>query len=106
MTLRPPFYGRVQARRPTPRGFSPRAVLLWRMNSHRLEVEAVRDGAMATSGTLDPKRGGPEIPESEGQSVLRPRRLSPSARSRAPGSRPLPPARRPPQPFRDETLVV
>jgi hypothetical protein len=43
----------------------------WRMNSHRLEAEAVRDCVLATSGTLDPKRGGPEIPESEGQSVLR-----------------------------------
>lgn len=44
---------------------------LWRMNSRRLEAEAVRDCVLATAGVLDTKLGGPEIPESEGQTLLR-----------------------------------
>ncbi len=34
---------------------------LWRMNSRRLEAEAVRDSVFFSSGTLDLKRGGPDI---------------------------------------------
>jgi hypothetical protein len=34
---------------------------LWRMNSRRLEAEAVRDSVFFTAGTLDLKRGGPDI---------------------------------------------
>ena len=45
--------------------------LLWRMNSRRMEAEAVRDSILSAAGTLDPSRGGPEIPESEAQSNLR-----------------------------------
>jgi len=40
--------------------------LMWRMNRRRLPAEAIRDGMMAVSGTLDQGRGGPclglEIP--------------------------------------------
>jgi hypothetical protein len=32
---------------------------LWRMNRTRLDAEAVRDGVLAVSGTLDPRMGGP-----------------------------------------------
>ncbi len=34
---------------------------LWRMNSHRLEAEAVRDNLLYVAGTLDATRGGPDI---------------------------------------------
>jgi hypothetical protein len=34
---------------------------LWRMNPRRLESEAVRDSVFFTAGTLDLKRGGPDI---------------------------------------------
>ena len=34
---------------------------LWRMNSRRLEAEAVRDNLLFASGQLDVTRGGPEI---------------------------------------------
>jgi hypothetical protein len=34
---------------------------LWRMNSRRLEAEAVRDCVFFTAGDLDLKRGGPDI---------------------------------------------
>ena len=44
---------------------------LWRMNSRRMEAEVVRDSLLSVAGTLDPARGGPEIPETEAQSVLR-----------------------------------
>ncbi len=32
---------------------------LWRQNRHRLDAEAVRDGVLAASGTLDTRMGGP-----------------------------------------------
>lgn len=35
--------------------------LLWRMNKHRLEAEAVRDSILAVSGTLNRQTGGPGI---------------------------------------------
>ncbi|MFO1003646.1 MAG: DUF1553 domain-containing protein [Planctomycetaceae bacterium] len=38
---------------------------LWRMNSRRMESEAVRDSVLAVSGKLDCSLNGPEIPESE-----------------------------------------
>ena len=44
---------------------------LWRMNSRRMEAEVVRDSVLFTAGTLDPTPGGPEIPESAGQTVPR-----------------------------------
>lgn len=34
---------------------------LWRMNSRRLEAEAVRDNLLFVCGSLDPAMGGPEI---------------------------------------------
>ncbi len=33
--------------------------LLWRQNPRRIEAEAVRDAVLATSGKLNPERGGP-----------------------------------------------
>ncbi|MBI3862281.1 MAG: DUF1553 domain-containing protein [Planctomycetia bacterium] len=43
----------------------------WRMNSRRLEAEVVRDYVLAAAGALDTRLGGPEIPEADGQTVLR-----------------------------------
>jgi hypothetical protein len=39
---------------------------LWRMNSRRLESEAVRDSVLHVAGELDVSPGGPEISESQG----------------------------------------
>jgi hypothetical protein len=44
---------------------------LWRMNSHRLEAEVVRDSILFCAGKLDLTPGGPEISEKEGESSLR-----------------------------------
>jgi len=44
---------------------------LWRMNSRRMEAEVVRDSVLSVAGSLDKSQGGPEIPETEAQSVLR-----------------------------------
>lgn len=44
---------------------------LWRMNSRRMEAEVVRDSILFVAGSLDPVRGGPEIPETESQTNLR-----------------------------------
>jgi hypothetical protein len=46
-------------------------VYLWRMNSRRMEAEVVRDSVLATTGSLDRTRGGPEIDEKKGQDVFR-----------------------------------
>ena len=35
--------------------------LLWRFPPRRLEAEAIRDGMLAVSGTLDPRAGGPSF---------------------------------------------
>ena len=43
----------------------------WRMNSRRMEAEVVRDSVLYLSGQLDFTRGGPEIPETDGESVFR-----------------------------------
>jgi hypothetical protein len=44
----------------------PENLLLWRMNKRRLEAEAIRDGVLAVSGTLNRQAGGagvkPRIP--------------------------------------------
>jgi hypothetical protein len=37
------------------------------MNPHRMEAEVVRDAVLAVAGRLDTRAGGPDIPESEGQ---------------------------------------
>jgi len=39
---------------------------LWRMNSRRMEAEAVRDSVLSIARSLDTRLGGPEIPEKEG----------------------------------------
>jgi len=44
---------------------------LWRMNSRRMEAEVVRDAALYLSDRLDMQFGGPEIPETEGETTLR-----------------------------------
>ena len=44
---------------------------LWRMNSRRMEAEAVRDSLLAISGQLDLSHGGPEIPEQQLQQIPR-----------------------------------
>jgi mono/diheme cytochrome c family protein len=53
------------------RRIDPENLYLWRMNSRRLEAEAVRDCVLAAAETLDRTRGGPEIHEGDGQTVLR-----------------------------------
>ena len=49
----------------------PNNKFLWRMNSKRMEAEVIRDSILYLSGTLDLTRGGPELPEDEGQTVAR-----------------------------------
>ena len=49
----------------------PENQFLWRMNSRRMEAEVVRDSLLATAGTLDLKRGGPELEEKQGEYILR-----------------------------------
>ena len=44
----------------------PDNVYLWRMNSRRIEAEAVRDNLLYVSGDLDPAMGGPEIDHKQG----------------------------------------
>ena len=39
----------------------PDNIYLWRMNSRRLEAEAVRDNLLYVSSSLDLTRGGPDI---------------------------------------------
>jgi hypothetical protein len=46
---------------PTARKADPDNRLLWRMNRRRLEAEALRDGILATAGTLNLKAGGPSV---------------------------------------------
>jgi hypothetical protein len=41
------------------------------MNSRRMEAEAVRDATLALGGKLDIRLGGPEIPESQGETSPR-----------------------------------
>jgi hypothetical protein len=44
---------------------------LWRMNTRRMEAEVVRDSTLYLADRLDLQLGGPEIPETSGESVLR-----------------------------------
>jgi len=44
---------------------------LWRMNSRRMDAETVRDSILGSAGMLDLTAGGPEIPESQGQTIFR-----------------------------------
>ncbi len=49
----------------------PNNLYLWRMNSRRMEAEVVRDSVLALGGVIDLTRGGPEIPEANGQTSPR-----------------------------------
>ena len=49
----------------------PDNLRLWRMNTRRLEAEAVRDAALAVAGNLDLAQGGPDIDENSGQTSRR-----------------------------------
>lgn len=49
----------------------PQNIYFWRMNSRRMEAEVVRDSVLYLSGQLDLTRGGPEIPETDGENILR-----------------------------------
>jgi hypothetical protein len=49
----------------------PDNVYLWRMNSHRMEAEAVRDNLLYMAGDLDPALGGPDIDHKLGLSSKR-----------------------------------
>ena len=44
----------------------PDNIYLWRMNSRRMEAEAVRDNLLYVAGDLDPARGGPDIDQNLG----------------------------------------
>jgi len=44
---------------------------LWRMNSRRMEAEVVRDATLSLASRLDMALGGPEIPETDGETILR-----------------------------------
>ncbi|MFN4260171.1 MAG: DUF1553 domain-containing protein [Gemmataceae bacterium] len=44
---------------------------LWRMNTRRLEAEAVRDSVLHVAGNLDVTRGGPDIDYELGETVRR-----------------------------------
>jgi hypothetical protein len=57
--------------RPANRAADPENRSLWRMNSWRLEAEAVRDSVLHAAGNLDPTMGGPEVPLSEGETSPR-----------------------------------
>ncbi len=56
---------------PSPQSLDPSNLYLWRMNSRRMEAEVVRDSVLSLGNALDLKRGGPEIPEAQGQDVPR-----------------------------------
>jgi hypothetical protein len=57
--------------RETDRRVDPENRFLWRANTRRMEAEAVRDSLLAVSNRLDRRVGGPEIPESQGETTLR-----------------------------------
>ena len=37
--------------------------MLWRANKRRVDAEILRDSILAISGSLDPRRGGPSLPD-------------------------------------------
>jgi hypothetical protein len=51
-------YRQSSADRPEARKLDPENQLLWRMNRRRLDFEALRDGILSVSGTLDRTYGG------------------------------------------------
>jgi len=54
-----------------PHPSDPDNVYYTRMNSRRMEAEAVRDSLLAVAGKLDPTMGGPEIDREKGHEVHR-----------------------------------
>ena len=54
-----------------PTSIDPDNHFLWRMNSRRLEAEAVRDNVLHAAGTLDPAFGGPDIDHQQALTSLR-----------------------------------
>ena len=46
-------------------------LFLWRMNSRRLEAEAIRDSILHVAGELDTTEGGPEVDYRSGQTTKR-----------------------------------
>lgn len=51
---------------PVAQAKDPENRLLWRMNRHRLEAEAIRDAILVTNGQLDPKAGGTMLTRTSG----------------------------------------
>lgn len=49
----------------------PDNTYLWRMNTRRMEAEAVRDSLIQIAGKLDTTMGGPEIEETKGEEIFR-----------------------------------
>jgi hypothetical protein len=49
----------------------PDNIYLWRMNTRRMEAEAVRDSLLHIAGKLDTTIGGPDIEETKGETVFR-----------------------------------
>ena len=56
---------------PTDRGLDPENRYLWRMNSRRMEAEAVRDSVLAVAGSLDMALGGPDLDPEQALTVSR-----------------------------------
>jgi hypothetical protein len=52
-------------------GKDPENTLYWRMNVRRMESEAVRDGVLYVSGSLDVARGGPELDQESALTTFR-----------------------------------
>jgi hypothetical protein len=54
-------YRQASAARPDAAKLDPDNKLLWRFPRQRLEAEVIRDAALAVSGMLNPKLGGPSV---------------------------------------------
>lgn len=54
-------YRRASTPDPGNLDIDPDNIALWRMNSRRLEAEAVRDNLLHVAGSLDPAMGGPDL---------------------------------------------
>ncbi len=54
-------YQQASADRPECQSVDPENRLLWKFNRQRLDLEALRDALLSTSGRLDSKVGGPSI---------------------------------------------
>jgi hypothetical protein len=56
---------------PADRAADPENRYLWRMNSRRMEAEAVRDSVLAVAGSLDAALGGPDLDPEQALAVPR-----------------------------------